>query len=166
MRASLSIVAVLVCGPIWLFGQGIRSTPIALTDKITSLDGVWAHDPAKGVFGRTTIDETIRISVSAQGVKIESSRPAALLPLDGSLVKLRDTAFTNASLDAGWLAVTIRVDAPRQPGVHSVYRDVYIAAGDELRIWRTFNIELPDGSLSQTISGANREVVVYRRQRQ
>lgn len=39
------VVAVLVCWPAGSFGQG---TSIALTDKITSLDGVWIHDPTRG----------------------------------------------------------------------------------------------------------------------
>jgi len=161
-RAVLIIVAVLVICPITSFGQG---TPIELTDKITSLAGLWIHDPAKGVSaacGGSTIDKTIRIRVSPQGVNVESERLNALLPLDGGPVTVRDSTVATAALDAGWLAVTIRVT---RPATTNVFRDVYIATGDELTIWRTFNIESPDGSLSQRIVCANRGVVVYRRQR-
>jgi hypothetical protein len=74
------------------FGQGVSSTPITLTDKITHLDGAWMLDPTKGVRGscatKDEADQTIRIIVSPQGVNV--GRPQALLPLDGSPVNLKD----------------------------------------------------------------------------
>jgi hypothetical protein len=36
-RAVLIVIAILVCLPMGSFGQGISSTPITLTEKITSL---------------------------------------------------------------------------------------------------------------------------------
>src|SRR5262245_35022045 len=169
-RAVLLVVAALVCCPIWSLAQGIRSTPIALSDKITSLEGVWIHDPTKGVRGScaNTVDQTdriIRIRVSPQGVNVESGRPKALLPLDGSPVTVRDKTVATAALDAGWLAITIRVIAPMNRGATNVHRDVYVVSADELTIWRNFTIEWPDGSLSSTVC-SYRAALVYQRQRQ
>ena len=115
-RALFGVVAVLVCCPMGSFGQGVPSTPIALTEKITSLDGVWIYDPTRGVRGSCNLadqnDRIIRISVAPQGVNVESGRLTKLLPLDGSPVPVRDKTVATASLDAGWLAITIRVVAP------------------------------------------------------
>jgi hypothetical protein len=110
-RAVLVLIAVLACGPMGSFGQG---TPIALTDKITSLDGLWIHDPTKGVDGTCpgAPDQTIRIGVSPQGIHVESGRPGGLLPLDGAPVTVTTNGVATASLEAGWLAITIRVLAP------------------------------------------------------
>lgn len=159
------------------FGQGIPSTPITLTDKITSLDGVWKYDPSKGVRGSCDLadqnDRTIRIGVSPQGVSIESERIKALLPLDGSPVTVRDKTVATAALEAGWLAITIRVVAPNNRGATNVHRGVYVVSRDPdrrdpgprevLTIWRNFTIEWPDGSLSST-ECSYRHVVVYQRQ--
>src|SRR5687768_15620979 len=129
-RAVLVVAAALVCCPIGSFAQGIRSTPITLTDKITSLDGVWIYDPTKGVRGSCDLadqnDRIIRISVSPQGVNVESGRLKKLLPLDGSSVTVRDSTVATAALDAGWLAITIRVAAPMRRGATNVHRDVYV----------------------------------------
>ena len=169
-RAVLVVVAVLACCPMRPFAQGIRGTPIALTDKITSLDGVWIYDPTKGVRGScdNTVDQTeriIRISVSPQGVNVESERLKKLLPLDGSPVTVRDLTAATAALDAGWLAITIRVIAPGGRGATNVHRDVYVGSHNELTIWRNFTIEWPDGSLSSTVC-SYRQALVYQRQRQ
>jgi hypothetical protein len=152
------------------FAQGIPGTPIALTDKITSLDGVWIHNPTKGVRGScaTAVDQTeriIRIGVSPQGVNVESERLKRLLPLDGSPVTVRASTAATAALDAGWLAITIRVVAPMGRGTTNVHRDVYVVSADELTIWRNFTIEWPDGSLSSTVC-SYRAALVYQRQRQ
>jgi hypothetical protein len=165
-RAVVVVVAVLVC-PMGSFGQGIPDTPIALTDKITSLDGVWIYDPTKGVRGSCDLvdqnDRTIEIGVSPQGVNVESGRLKALLPLDGSPVTVRDKTVATAGLDAGWLAITIRVVAPVSRGATNVHRDVYIVSDGEMTIWRNFTIEWPDGSMSSTAC-SYRQVLVYRRQ--
>jgi len=152
------------------FAQGIPGTPIALTDKITSLDGVWTYDPTKGVRGSCANmadqpERIIRISVSPQGVNIESERLKRLLPLDGSPVTVRDSTSATAALDAGWLAITIRVIAPMNRGATNVHRDVHVVSDDELTIWRNFTIEWPDGSLSSTVC-SYRQALVYQRQRQ
>ena len=176
-RAVFVVVAVLVCSPIRSFGQGVPRTPITLTDKITHLEGVWALDPTKSVRGSCATedqaDQTIRISVSPQGVNV--GRPPALLPLDGSPVTVTDKTVASAALDAGWLAITIRTIAPMNRGTTNVFRDVYIAERrqipfesnvnyDELTIWRNFTIEWPDGSLSSTVC-SYRTALVYRRQK-
>src|SRR5262245_8632778 len=124
-RVVLVVVAGLVSCPLGSFGQGIPRTPIALTEKITSLDGVWILDPMKGVRGscatKDQTSQTIRISVSPQGVNV--GRPQALLPLDGSPVTVADKTVASAALDAGWLAVTIRVVAPMDRGAMNIHRD-------------------------------------------
>jgi hypothetical protein len=166
-RAVLVVVAIVVCCPIGSSGQGIRSTPITLTEKITSLGGVWIYDPTKGVRGSCELadqnDRIIRISVSPQGVNVESDRSKLLLPLDGSPVTVRDKTVATAALDAGWLATTVRVIAPMDRGATNVHRDVYIVNRGELTIWRDFTVEWPDGSLSSTAC-SYRQVVVYQRQ--
>ena len=168
-RAVFVVVAVLVCCPVESFGQGVPSTPITLTDKITSLDGVWIYDPAKGVRGSCDLadqnDRIIGISVSPQGVNVESGRLKKLLPLDGSSVTVRDSTVASAALDAGWLAITIRVAAPMRRGATNVHRDIYVVSQDELTIWRNFTIEWPDGSLSSTAC-SYRAALVYQRQKQ
>jgi hypothetical protein len=163
-RAVLVVVAAVVC---WPAGSSGQSTPIALTDKIASLEGVWIHDPTKGVRGScvTPVDQperTIRMVVSAQGVDVESERLKKLLPLDGSPVPVRDSTVAAAALDAGWLTITIRVIAPGGRGATNVHRDVYVVNGDELTIWRNFTIEWPDGSLSSTVC-SYRQALVYQR---
>ena len=178
-RAVFVVVAVLVFCPMGSFGQGVPSTPIALTDKITPLEGVWIYDPTKGVRGSCDLadqnDRIIRISVSPQGVNVESGRLTKLLPLDGSPVTVRDKTVATAALDAGWLAITIRVIAPNNRGATNVHRDVYIAERrqmplesnvnyDELTIWRNSTTEWPDGSLSSTVC-SYRAALVYRRQK-
>jgi hypothetical protein len=164
---AVIVVGVLVC-PMASFSQGIPSTPITLTDKITSLDGVWTYDRGKGVRGSCDLDEQndriIRIGVSPQGLNIESERLKALLPLDGTPVTVRDKTIAMAALEAGWLAITIRVVAPNNRGATNVHRDVYVVSRDQLTIWRNFTIEWPDGSLSSTVC-SYRQVVVYQRQK-
>ena len=179
MKRAVLVLVVLVCCPIGSFAQGIRSTPVTLTDKITSLDGVWIYDPTKGVRGSCDLadqnDRIIRISVSPQGVNVESGRLTKLLPLDGSPVTVKDSTVATAALDAGWLAITIRVVAPNNRGATNVHRDVYIAERrqmplesnvnyDELTIWRNSTTEWPDGSLSSTVC-SYRAALVYRRQK-
>ena len=178
-RAVFAVVAVLVCCPMGSFGQGVPSTPVTLTDKITHLEGVWVLDPTKGVRASCATndqpDQTIRISVSPQGVNVESGRLTKLLPLDGSPVTVRDKTVATAALDAGWLAITIRVVAPNNRGATNVHRDVYIAERrqmplestvnyNELTIWRNSATEWPDGSLSSTVC-SYRAALVYRRQK-
>jgi hypothetical protein len=168
-RAVLIVVAIVVCCPIGSSGQGIRSTPITLTEKITSLGGVWIYDPTKGVRGSCDVDDQddriIRISVSPQGVNVESDRSRMILPLDGSPVTVKDKTVATAALDAGWLATTVRVIAPVNRGATNVHRDVYIVSHGELTVWRDFTVEWPDGSLSSTAC-SYRQVVVYQRQQQ
>jgi hypothetical protein len=168
-RAVLIVVAVFGCCPMESLGQGIPSTPIILTDKITSLEGVWIYQPTKGVHGSCDLadqnDRTIRIGVSPQGVRFESDRLKTLLPLDGTPVKLRDTAVAAAALDAGWLAITTRVVAPNNRGATNVHRSVYIVSHGELTVWLNSTVEWPDGSLGSPVC-SYRQVLVYQRQSQ
>jgi len=163
-RAVLIVVAALLCCPVWAFAQG---TPIALTDKITSLDGVWIRDRTKGVEGYcgNTIDDTIQIAVSTSGISFESRRLTGLLKLDGSVTNVGGGNFSgaaSASIDAGWLAVTNR--HKRAQGI-GISRDVYVVQGNELTIWRTFHLEGPDGTLNQNACDG-RQALVYARKGQ
>lgn len=168
MRGPVFVVAALVCFQVGPFGQGLPSTPIALTDKITSLDGVWLYDLTRGIktisaCSTGTVEQSVRIRVSLRGVDVEEGRPkGALLPLDGSPVTVNGTVAT-ATLDAGWLAITMRTPAPMGRASTNVRRDVYVVDHDELTIWRNFTIEWPDGSLSNTVC-SYREALVYKRQ--
>jgi hypothetical protein len=177
MRPTVFVVVVVLVYCPMGFGQGVPSTPITLTEKITRLEGVWVLDPTKGVRGSCATndqpDQTIRISISPQGVNV--GRPQALLPLDGSPVTVKDKTVASAALDAGWLAITVRTIAPMNRGTVNVFRDVYIAERrqiplestvnyDELTIWRNFTTEWPDGSLSSTVC-SYRAALVYRRQK-
>ena len=176
-RAILVVVTVLACCPMRSFAQ---NTPITLTEKITSLDGLWIRDRAKGVTSScpststtnpstNTIEQTVRISVSPQGISIESARRKWIVPLDGSPSSMMDSGsrspVATATLDAGWLALTARRTAPLDRGTTNVFREVYVASNDELTIWRNFTVEWPDGSLSSTVC-SYREALVYRRQKQ
>ena len=144
-----------------------------MTEKITSLDGLWIRDPAKGVTGScpstSTIDQTVRISVSPQAVSVESHRLKWLVPLDGSPPTVTGSGSFNgvasAALDAGWLAITTRQSAPGNRGTTNVFREVYVVSHDELTLWRNFTIESPDGSLRSTVC-SYREALIYQRQRQ
>jgi hypothetical protein len=168
MKRAVLVLVVFVCCPITPLAQG---TPIELTDKITSLDGLWIRDTAKGVkgscSGMTTsrVDQTVRISVSTQRVSVESHGLKWLVPLDGSPTTSTGPGVATATLDAGWLAITTRAIAPMGRGTTNVFREVYIASRDELTIWRNFTIEWPDGSLSSTAC-SYREALVYQRQKQ
>ena len=80
--------------------------------------------------------------------------------LDGTQAALADGRSATAALDAGWLAVTTRRE---RGGGANVMREVYIALKGELTIWRTLNVELPDGSQGKIDCG-NHHAIVYRRQ--
>lgn len=163
-RAALVVVvAVVACFQMPAFAQG---ESIALTEKITSLDGLWVRDRTKGVEGQcgNTIDETIRIAVSPLGVSFESRRLTGLMKLDGSVTNVGGGNFSgeaSASLDAGWLAVTNRHTRVQGTGIS---RDVFAVRGNELTVWRTFHLELPDGTLNQNACDG-RQAIVYQRQR-
>ncbi len=163
-RAVLIVVAALLCWPVGAFAQG---TPIALTDRITSLDGLWLRDRTKGIEGYcgNTIDETIHVAVSALGVTFESRRLTGLIKLDGSVTNVGGGNFSgaaSASIDAGWLAVTNR--HKRAQGI-GISRDVFVVQGDELTVWRTFHFEGLNGTLDQRACDG-RQALVYQRQRE
>ena len=168
MKRAVLVLVVLVCCSIRPLAQGTR---IELTDKITSLDGLWIRDTAKGVRGScagttpSRIDQTVRISVSPQRVSVESHGLKWLVPLDGSPTTWTGSGVATPTLDAGWLAITTRVIAPMGRGTTNVFREVYIASHDELTIWRNFTSEWPDGSLSSSVC-SYREALVYQRQKQ
>src|SRR5690349_2432938 len=75
---------------------GLAAQQIALTDKITRLDGTWVLEPAKGwggICGVGTSDE-LRLSVSetaisiqakffSQGIQSQAMRPLGVIALDG-----------------------------------------------------------------------------------
>ena len=162
-RAALVVVVACMACEMVSFAQG---RAIGLTEKITSLDGLWVRDRTKGVEGYcgNTIDETIQIAVSASGVSFESRRLTGLLKLDGSVTNVGGGNFSgaaSASIDAGWLAVTNRHNRAQGVGIS---RDVFVVRGDELTVWRTFHLEGPDGALDQNACDG-RQALVYQRTR-
>jgi hypothetical protein len=164
-RAALLVLVAVACRT----PSFAQDAPIALTANITNLDGQWTLDPTASVLGDcgNGSNEFVRIGVSARGVSFESRRLTGLLSLDGSVTQIGGGNFSGAAtatLDAGWLAVTIR--RKRTRGTTGIERSVYVVSGDELTVRRTFVIELPDGSLSRNVCGnGNPRTLVYQRQR-
>lgn len=166
-RAAWLAVVLLACGHRSLLARA----PITLTPNITTLEGLWLYDATKGLPGScgNTIDQTIRFATSAQGVTIESRPTAGLMRYDGSPTTMTGLGNFNgvarAALDAGWLAITTRHPHVGANAGTRILQDVFIVRSDEMTVWRTFNLELLNGTLSQNVCG-NRQALVYQRQRQ
>ena len=88
--------------------------------------------------------------------------PIGVVKLDGTETTLTDGRTATAAPDAGWLAVTMTRE--RNGGFANVMREVYILNknGDELTVWRTLNVRLPDGSQGKIDCG-NHHAIVYSR---
>ena len=153
----------------------LAAQQIPLTDKITRLDGTWVRAPEKGWGGicgvpasngmRLTVSPA-EISIQAdqffQGVSSQTLMPIGVVNLDGSKTALTDGRTAIASTDAGWLAVTTTRE--RNGGFANVMREVHILNknGDELTVWRTLNVRLPDGQPGKIDCG-NHHAIVYSR---
>ena len=133
-----------------------------ITDKITSLAGVWTRDASRGAGGICGVSEPDAISFELRPDSIVvQTRTTRTIPLTGTATTADGLA--SASTDAGWLKVTMTT--PRNGGYANVMQEVYILNRDrtELTLWRTLNVQMPDGS-SGKIDCGNRTAVVYRRQ--
>ena len=133
-----------------------------ITDKITSLAGIWTRDPSRGSGGICGVSEPDVISFDLRPNSIMvQTRSTWTIPLTGTATTAN--GLTTASTDAGWLKVTITT--PRNGGFANVMQEVYVLNRDrtELTLWRTLNVQLPDGG-SGKIDCGNRSAVVYRRQ--
>jgi hypothetical protein len=103
--------------------------------------------------------DVVRFEVSSVEVDIETASWTGTIALDGSETRLSDGRTSSASLDAGWLMVTMR----RERGDNAnVMREAYVVLGDDLTIWRTLNVERADGTQGKIDCG-NRTAIVYTR---
>ena len=144
-----------------------QPAPFPLTEKLTGLEGTWVLDPARGAGGICGVNPpplvTIKVSASEitfdTGAMVGATGTSGTVRLDGTRTILTDGRSASAALDAGWLAVTMRRE---RGGGANVMREVYIALKGELTIWRTLNVELPDGTQGKIDCG-NHTAIVYRR---
>ena len=139
-----------------------------LTDKLTNLEGAWVRDPTRGAGGICGVNPsdavTFKVSPTEIAIGAESTQSATatqgVVKLDGSETVLYDGRTATATLDAGWLAVTMR--RARGGGLTNVMREVYIPLKGELTIWRKLNVDLPDGTQGKIDCG-NHQAIVYKR---
>jgi hypothetical protein len=133
-----------------------------VTDKITGLAGTWTRDTSRGSGGICGVSEpdVLRFELRPESIVVQT-RMTRTIPLTGTATT--DDGLASVSTDAGWLKVTITT--PRNGGYANVMQEVYILNRDrtELTLWRTLNVQMPDGG-SGKIDCGNRSAVVYRRQ--
>jgi hypothetical protein len=166
MSRTLTPVVALVVGR-GLSTLSAQHAPFPLTDRLTGLEGTWVRDPARGAGGICGVNPppVITIKVSANeitfdtGTLVGATGTNGMVRLDGSQTTLADGRSATAALDAGWLAVTMRRE--RGDGAN-VMREVCIALKGELTIWRTLNVELPDGTQGKIDCG-NHHAIVYKK---
>ena len=162
--ASALVLTAIVLGASAVSAQ---QAPFPLTDKLKGLEGTWVRDPTLGAGGICGVNppDVVTVKVSANeitfdsGTKVGATGTAGTVRLDGTQTTLADGRSATAALDAGWLAVTMRRE---RGGGANVMREVYIALKGELTIWRTLNVELPDGTQGKIDCG-NHTAIVYRR---
>jgi hypothetical protein len=166
LRRTFLLTLVLACSTAATFAA---QSPVPLTDKLTNLEGTWIRDRARGTGGICGVNpaDRITIKVSATEVMLGASPTAGatatvgIVRLDGAETFLADGRTAKAALDAGWLAVTNR--RPRNGGFTNVMREVYIPLRGELTVWRTLNVERPDGGPDKIDCG-NHHAIVYTRE--
>jgi hypothetical protein len=136
---------------------------IALTTKLTGLQGTWARDATRGTGGicGVPVADTIALKVSPTEVAVETDHLRGVFKLDGTETELSDGRTAAAALDAGWLAITMK----RRRGDYAtnVMQEVYIVLGNDLTIWRVLNTVFADGTPGKIDCG-NRHAIVYTRQ--
>lgn len=163
-HAAALVLATIVVGASAVSAQ---KAPFPLTEKLTGLEGTWVRDPARGAGGICGVNPppfvTIKVSASEitfdTGTIVGATGTTGTVRLDGTQTVLADGRSATASLDAGWLAVTMRRE---RGGGANVMREVYIALKGELTIWRTLNVELPDGTQGKIDCG-NHTAIVYKK---
>ena len=175
MRTS-RLFAMAVVAAVLLTSSPLVAQQIALTDKISRLDGTWVLEPEKGWGGicGVPVSDELRMIVSpaevsiqskffSQGIQSQMLMPLGIITLDGNQMTLSDGRAATVTTDAGWLAVTMTRE--RGGGLANVMREVYILNrnGDQLTVWRTLNVRMPDG-LQGKIDCGNHHAIVYSRQ--
>ena len=163
MTSAMVLAGALLAAP----ALSAQQTRLPLTDKLTGLEGTWIRDPARGAGGICGVNppDVVTVNVSASEITFTASATqgatvtTGTVRLDGTQTTLSDGRTATAALDAGWLAVTVRRE---RGGGANVMREVYIALKGELTIWRTLNVELPDGTQGKIDCG-NHHAIVYKR---
>jgi len=160
MRTVLIVAAglMLVLTP----ARALVAQEIALTPKLTQLEGKWARDATRGTGGicGVPVAESIVLKVSPTEVGIQTDRLTGVFKLDGTETKLSDGRTATAAVDAGWLAITMK--RRRGDVATNVMQEVYIVRGSELTIWRVLNTVFADGTQGKIDCG-NRHAIVYAR---
>ena len=147
-----------------------QRAPFPLTDKLTNLEGAWVRDSTRGAGGICGVNPsdavTFKVSPTEIAIGAGTTQGATatqgVVKLDGTETVLYNGRTATATLDAGWLAVTIR--RARGAGFTNVMREVYIPLKGELTIWRTLNVDLPDGTQGKIDCGNHHAIVYTRKQ--
>jgi hypothetical protein len=175
MRTSRLFAMIVLLAAVVPASPRLAAQQIAWTDKISRLDGTWLLEPEKGWGGicGVPVSDELRLTISpaevsirtksvSRGVQSQTVMPLGVVKLDGSDSTLSDGRTATASTDAGWLAITMTRE--RGGGAANVMREVYVLNRnrEELTVWRTLNVRLPDG-LQGKIDCGNHHAIVYSR---
>ena len=144
----------------------VAEAQVTPSTQISGLEGRWARDAQRtmpdvcGTFVGPPPGEARAITFPKDAVSIQTDAYGGQFPLSGAAGKTFDGRPGTVSLDAGWLAVTM-IRRRSDGGTH-VLREVYIVRDDLLTVWRTLQVNLPDGTQGK-ISCGNHAAIVYRR---
>ena len=161
MKRAIGLFLLLVAS-----ASSVAQAQVAQSPRLSVLAGRWVRDVQRtmpnacGGFIGPPPGEARTITFSNDAVKIQTDAYGGEFPLSGAPGKVFDGRPGTVSTDTGWLAVTM-IRQRRDGGTH-VLREVYIARGDDLTVWRTLNVNLPDGTQGKIDCG-NRAAIVYRR---
>jgi hypothetical protein len=139
---------------------------VAQSGRLSSLEGRWVRDAQRtmpdacGTFIGPPPGEARTITFPKDAVRITTDAYGGEFPLSGAAGTTFDGRPGTVSLEAGWLAVTMI--RQRSDGGTHVLREVYIVRGDDLTVWRTLTVNLPDGTQGKIDCG-NHAAIVYRR---
>jgi hypothetical protein len=143
-----------------LFAIGIATSavsaqqkPFPLTDKLTNLAGTWVRDPARGTGGICGVNPADSLTITLTGTEMLFS-PAAT----PGATAISGTVRLDGSTTMVSGGTTMRRE--RSGGFVNVLREVYIPLRGELTIWRTLNVERPDGGPDKIDCG-NHHAIVY-----
>jgi hypothetical protein len=142
--------------------RALAAQEIALTPKLTQLEGKWTRDATRGTGGicGVPVSDWIVLKVSPTEVGIETGWLAGVFKLDRTETQLSDGRTATAAVDAGWLAITMK--RRRGDVATNVMQEVYIVSGNDLTIWRVLNTVFADGTQGKIDCG-NRHAIVYSR---
>jgi hypothetical protein len=159
MRPIVPVAALIL---LLSYPSAVAAQLIPLITKLTGLAGVWTRDTTRGAGGICGVPVPVRVEIAVTPTEIEIRTNVAegTVKLDGSETTLSDGRTARASLDAGWLKITMR--RQRNGGSVNVMQEVYIVTGNDLTIWRALNVVLPDGGDGK-IDCDNRHAIVFTR---